>query len=213
MRLVNYLNETGIVPNESFIEDTKKILHNCIPYIKDWQRLSRKFFLWRGSRTYGTSYGIYQPEIMTVRKDRNPRDTNRIWHKTFDEFFYKKFHIKARSECVFCQSDTYGLAEYGQPWIIVPCGNYKMIYSRTVEDLFSDVVDDIGGHWEALREAMNAKDDDAIDHWMEELMKEYEFYSLNNVGKGEIMLYCDKFVVFPHTWEILLNEIMREIKV
>ena len=78
MRLVNYLNE-AIVPNERFAEETRKILHdNCIPYIRDWQKLSKKFFLWRGSRTYGTSYGIYQPEIMTVRKDRNPRDTTKV---------------------------------------------------------------------------------------------------------------------------------------
>lgn len=60
--------------------------------------------------------------------------------KIFDEFFYKKFRWKPRSEGVFTIGDIKSIrGVYGIPYIFVPIGEYKYLWSPDVDDLYEEI--------------------------------------------------------------------------
>ena len=72
-----------------------------------------------------------------VRKDRQPKDTSKAVHGVFDEYFEKHFGLKMRSESIFTTSDISTASEYGQPYMVIPIGDYSYCWSPKVEDLTS----------------------------------------------------------------------------
>jgi len=77
-------------------------------------------------------------EKRNVRTNRQPRVINEESHKLLDKLFLKHYGWKARSEGLFCGSNsvsrTWG--DYGIIYIIFPIGNFKYIWTPNPEDGF-----------------------------------------------------------------------------
>lgn len=130
MRLKNFLNE-DYKNFEDFDEAVDFMEKNCKPFLKAKRNLNPDDFLYRGIR--GVPYDIFMRD---VRKNRQPLSTKREKHLELDKLFYEKFGIKARSQSLFCTSSPSDAKSYGPAWIIFPIGEYKILWSPEVVDLF-----------------------------------------------------------------------------
>ena len=78
----------------------------------------------------------------TVRKDRAPSSTPTKVHEALDEWFEKKFGIRARSKTMFCVGeDGWELAEnFGKTvGAVFPIDNFKYVWSPNVMDLYDTI--------------------------------------------------------------------------
>ena len=119
---------------------------------------------------------------------RKPRDSHIYVHKVADDWFEKKFGVKARSQAIFCTPDIEQAKEYGKPYeVSIPQGlDVKLIFSIDVKD-FIEIERDICD--------VNCKEE--IINWLES-----KSYSMVSNGlklpvdfDGEVMLYCEKYEV------------------
>jgi len=126
MRFKQYLNEAS-PPKEEILALIKK---DCKPFLADWRKLKTDDFLLSGrnDKTFFTK--------KQVRKDRKPLDTLLDMHKIIDDWFYKKFGVKSRSNAVFCSFDIIITSGYGTPYLVFPIGKYKAVSSKNIKDLF-----------------------------------------------------------------------------
>lgn len=135
MRLINYLNEAIDIESRFDL-----IERNCKPFLRDLSRVD-----------YGVLYsGRQSREIFIerdVRKNRKPKDMDLKIHGWVDDWFYKKFGIRARSNSLFCTSEINVALTYGTPYIICPIGKYEIIWSPEIRDLYSMLDDEGAGLW------------------------------------------------------------------
>lgn len=127
--------------------------------------------------------------IFLINK-RKPLHTPERVHTITDSWFYNKFGIYARSECIFCTPDIHEALKYSIPHEggclteVSPVGDYHLILSEKVED-FNLYVDEIGD---------NERD---INKWLEQ----QSYVCINNIEQipdgflGEIMLFCEKYSI------------------
>lgn len=108
-----------------FIEQVKK---DCKPFLAE---KPKHMALYRGMK--GKPTFVYNKQI---RKDRTPSDTIPYIHDLVDEYFYKKFHVKARSQSMFCTGSYSEARGYGFVYSVFPIGNFECIWSPNVEDLY-----------------------------------------------------------------------------
>lgn len=127
-KFYNYINEMDEQKQKKIVSHLKK----CKPFIADW-KISGGELLYSG-RKMMADY-IVKP----VRQNRQPLDTSYKIHDKMDDQFYKKFGIKARSNSIFCTSILYNAEKYGTPYYIFPIGNYEIIWSPWIFDLYSKV--------------------------------------------------------------------------
>lgn len=120
--------------------------------------------------------------ILKTRKDRKPRDSSIELHNEADEYFFKKFGIKFRSQSIFCTGDIQSAKKYGKVAKIKPIGDSQICWSPKCFDLIE-------------------KED---FHWMttEEFILENE-YQIGNLDKAiesgnEIMIHCDRYEIIQH---------------
>jgi hypothetical protein len=85
----------------------------------------------------GTGY------VLETEADRHPRDTRIVLHTMINDFFDEKFGSRLRSEHVaFCYSNFRRAKvpdDYGDTYLIIPIGEYKMCYSPKIVDLFQSL--------------------------------------------------------------------------
>jgi len=74
----------------------------------------------------------------TVRKDRRPKDTNIYFHSFIDDWLYRKFKWKPRSEGVFTYAEEGNTIKYAEN-VFFPIGNYKCVFSPNISDLFAEL--------------------------------------------------------------------------
>jgi len=161
---------------------------NCKPYFDDF------YSIWKGEFFIS---GRKSNEVFTkkkVRKDRKPKDTPMEIHEWIDEWFYKKFGIKARSNSIFCSFNEKISKDYGNPYYIIPIGKYSTIASPTIEDLFDVMENDWG-------------DVNSLDYIKDELEKgNYQKNKNVNNDITEYMLHCNEYYMFS------VDEMTEKIK-
>jgi hypothetical protein len=195
------------VLKESMSDDVvKKIMSDCAPYFDDikepdYYRLYRGVF----PNNAGTEVapGVYENK---VRSDRKPKNSSLFAHNVTDEWFFKKFGIKYRSNALFCVghkmefsllSDSKKLSatySYGKPYVVLPIGEYKCIYSPKIDDLYT-VLDNDGLESQPI-------DDVEAKHFEKDIIKvlndgDYQEDTLQHmIERGnnlEIMIHCQRY--------------------
>ena len=145
---------------EQFSKDLTELFGQCEQYIKNNKQFLKKgIFLYREtSEEPNKTNKSFNYFIKSVRKNRNPRDTSKNYHIKFDNYFFKKFGIKYRSQSVFCQASTKMVGDgYGDfKYIIFPIDDYKMCYSPKIKDLV--VIDpNVGnGQWNLFKKYISS---------------------------------------------------------
>jgi hypothetical protein len=131
MRLLSYINEAD---KEYELEEWWPLIEkNCMPYLKDIKK-SDKPFLTRSMPISKNDNFI----VSDVRKDRRPLDTKLPMHNFLNNLFYSKFKWRPRSEGLFCwlSKNYYSVCNVSHKHLIFPFGNYKLVYSPYISDLF-----------------------------------------------------------------------------
>jgi hypothetical protein len=141
--------------------------------------------------------GIFKVVNPFLSEPRLPRNSDLNVHKVSDDWFYKKFGVKARSQCIFCSTDIAQAKEYcGVQGVLlkvtVPEGlSYSIVYSEDVHD-FIEI--EIG--------IKDVNDDEQIINWLES--KHYKIVSsveeLPKNFHGEIMLYSKVYQCEEYTF-------------
>lgn len=143
MKFLNYINENKYLEIIKLVHSRKKALalekmieileKDCRPFLNEWKRLGINDFLYSGRVDYKTF------TKKTIRKDRQPLNTPEAIHQIIDNWFNKKFGVKARSNSMFCSFDMDMIETYGYEHFVFPIGQYKVISSADVGDLFIDL--------------------------------------------------------------------------
>lgn len=126
MKFYNYLNESNGLNMKAF----EKMVKDCKPFLKELKKSDYEFL-------YSGRKDVYQNfKKKKTRKRRRPKDTPIEIHNILDKSFKENFGVKARSESFFVSNNPYEVGEYGRVHYVFPVGNYKLIYSNKVQDLY-----------------------------------------------------------------------------
>jgi len=125
MRFKKYINE-GVT--ENIIEIIKR---DCKPFLSDWKKLHVTRFLYSGRKD------TIRFEKKSIRKDRIPTDTPLPLHNAIDDWFFKKFGVRSRSNALFATFDHQSAVSYGNVYCIFPIGAYTVISSHKYYDLYN----------------------------------------------------------------------------
>ena len=145
--------------------------------------------------------------IGNVRPDRRPTDTPLPIHEFMDNWFYKKFGVKFRSNAMFVTKSQGSARLYGDVYIVFPIGEFKYCYSSTIDDLYATIANKIesklSSHYAPLtKEKFNdfLSDDDnlkfAIDI-VEKILSDSKYIDsdLEKVSYNpEIMINCKSYL-------------------
>jgi hypothetical protein len=107
------------------------IKKECSQFIKEFD-----YLLFRGVILQSPLFRKYVP-----RTDRRPLDTPKEIHDILDAAFQKKFGWKVRSEGVFTTPSFTLSSVYGDSVIFFPIDGYKYVFSKTVSDVTTYLVD------------------------------------------------------------------------
>jgi hypothetical protein len=139
----------------------------------------------------GTSgnYTDTHPYVSHVRKDRAPKDSSVRFHTIADQWFYKKFGIKHRSQSLFVTSrrltaQTYA-ATPSHVIRVVPISTYRYCWTPLASDLLFAA--------EKMKESPACE----IEEHLESL--EYQDSNLVEAHKAghEVMLHCEQYIAIP----------------
>jgi hypothetical protein len=115
-----------------------QIKRDCKPFLSKADKA-----LWRGINGKSSSLrelsdGIYRG---TARTDRMPRDSNTQIHKIVDDALEKHFGIRGRSQSLFVTTNPNVADSYGKLHLIFPIGQFKILWSPYIYDVFSVLQD------------------------------------------------------------------------
>ncbi|WP_300760232.1 hypothetical protein [Janthinobacterium sp.] len=117
----------------------EQMLDECKPFIRE----SKGNLIYRGiDRPIGdvsvsTPRGDITAYRMVVRLDRRPLNTDNTTHNNFDSWMKEHFGWGGRSQGIFVSGKILTAAFYGKPFIILPRGDFKYIWTPLVSDLFA----------------------------------------------------------------------------
>lgn len=134
MKFYQFLNED----KEKWKQLEKKLIEKCSPFLKDFKKSNTRNLLYIGKKQNINHY-----KRKKTRKNRDPLDTPEKIHEYFDKELYKRYGIKGRSECVFATADESEVQSYGNSYIILPTGKYKILWSPKIKDLWSKIEDEL----------------------------------------------------------------------
>lgn len=188
--------------NESANEVLELIKRDCAPFLEESKKAG---FLYRGIQPDGEDLHVNDSDgkklvyiQKRVRQDRVPRDMPKPAHHALDDWFDKKFGIKARSQCVFAYGgELYPrgtIKEYGDAHIIFPIGEMQYVWSPEIEDLFVSMeADEITSREDVIR---------LVDE------SGYKSTGLDEAMKfgNEIMIKCNKYYAFPAEYKAELKK-------
>lgn len=124
-----------------------KVEKSCAPFLKELRRCSKENLLLRG---IGGKYSDKILHVKTLKGTRTPKDMDHRLSEYIDDLFFKKFHLRPRSEGFFGAGGFSTVKSYGYVHIIFPVGQYEYLWSPDVRDLYSDFQDDATSNWELL---------------------------------------------------------------
>jgi len=130
MRLTTFINESSDYDHAEIID---ALLRTCMPYLKD-----RKFDQhYPEHQLYsGRNRGDEVFFVDTIRSNREPKDTPQWMHRDLDNRFFQKFGVRARSNALFTTGSYSQASSYGDIYIIFPKGQYTVIWSDDIQDLY-----------------------------------------------------------------------------
>jgi hypothetical protein len=149
----------------------------------------------------GSDKSIRDYKIITPRKNRKPLDTPIEIHRELDKLFHKKFGWYVRSEGVFTTGSRASASEYGQPYIILPIGKFKYVWSPYIRDLHSKLVNTgvIYARGGVSKVIMEKEEYTPI---LEELINKYkdkDFDTAIHIG-NEISIKCDEYYMINENY-------------
>jgi hypothetical protein len=146
MRLGKYITETSSLEIENGPYIWGILTTECRPFLREYKKtgFAGKKWIYRGSdKTIPSkNRGI---KAFIPRTNRRPKDMDTGLHNIFDEAFNSMFGWYARSEGVFTTSNKSVAGNYGKPYIFVPEGRYRYVWSDDVDDLYGRA-DDLNLH-------------------------------------------------------------------
>lgn len=111
------------------------LIEECQPFLDEFKSIynsGTKLPLRRGM--------VFQPDDhitkIKVNKERTPTNTNMRVHHASDQWFKERFGVKARSQSFFCTASKKASRDYGFPFLVFPVGQFEVIWSRKVDDLY-----------------------------------------------------------------------------
>ena len=185
------------------LEEAVKIFHDeCKPFQKEigFNGIFDFKPLKRGMKN--------KPSILidNVRSDRRPMSTPLPIHEFMDNWFYKKFGVKFRSNAMFV-TKSQSARLYGDVYIVFPIGEFKYCYSSTIDDLYATIANKIesklSSHYAPLtKEKFNdfLSDDDNLKFALdivEKILTESKYVDndLKYVSYNpEIMINCKSYL-------------------
>jgi hypothetical protein len=119
------------------------IKNDCGPFLKHFGDRSYLLRGFKGAPRATKKYPLFKDFAykIPVRKDRKPLDTDPDLADAIDNFLEKKFGVRPRSEGLFC-TGAEGISQaegYGDAYLIFPIGDFKIIYSKQVADLYTAI--------------------------------------------------------------------------
>jgi len=206
MKFNDYLNEEKI---DTIIKEIKT---NCQPFLKDWRSLNIDTFPYSG-RIKKVDFGI-----KNIRKDRKSKDMPIELHQLLDNWFYKKFGVRARSNSIFVSFDLNEVSFYGMPHLIFPIGNYTAISSSYIRDLYNEMSILYKQHTNynynlIFKEDYGILEDKGVFEkkvieWLEK--SKYE-KKLKKQKGNEIMIVTDKCFLVSTKYKVKLLEELKEM--
>lgn len=185
------------------------LIEECSQYLDEFKTIynsGTKLPLRRGMTVQPTDHITK----IKVNKNRQPSNTHPRIHQACDDWFYKEFGIRARSQTTFCTSSKIITMDYGFSFLVFPAKDFQIIWSRKVRDLFMflterKVVEEITGKEFNRNDSLNMIDD------KNEITDKALFEGVNNIldqcdyvmgnldqalaSKNEIMVYCDHYYI------------------
>ncbi len=187
MKLNSYLIESNKSDEEKFEDFVLSVKRDCKPWLNAVSKCERKTLV----RGYHPKNDI---ELITTRKDRRPRDTDKPLHKSVNKEFKKTFGWKVRSEGVF----TFGgkiVGGYGiSSGIVFPVGKFEFVWSKEIEDFFMFTSQKIGQY--KPPGVKNSKEEQEYrEKWSRNVVKKYSDKDLCKAlnSTSEIVIKCDKY--------------------
>jgi len=193
MRLKQYITE-GIREQdiEKLQEGMELVYTHCMPYINDLIKGGFNYLRKDDQLLYSGRNSDSLIINKKVRTDRKPSDMKVDLHKLYDDLFYKRFKVHARSNAIFCTGVMMVAAGYGNTvYAIFPVGKYQVIWSDDIYDLYNDYsVSNIIKKYKDLsdEEFLKEMDDKVISSYHKgDVMKAIR-------SKNEIMLTCKSYI-------------------
>lgn len=91
----------------------------------------------------GTKKSFNKPlNKKTIRKNRKPKDSSRVFHQMVDSYFEEQFHFPARSQGIAVSGPSGDATDYGQTYVIFPIGTFSWVYSQKTKPIVADVYQD-----------------------------------------------------------------------
>lgn len=112
---------------EELISYLNEIKKDCQPFLNEWGNVP----LIRGVKTVPDSF--VKKEVRLA--DRRPKDTPRRLHNKFNKALTELTGLPYRNG-MFASGRSDVAADYGNPYIVFPMGNFKYIWSGLISDLY-----------------------------------------------------------------------------
>jgi hypothetical protein len=205
MRLKQYLNE-GFTPTDKQLKESighldgkigTKIKSQCKPFLSQIKSLNLPG-IFRGHRHLN-----HLISVKKVRKDRRSLDTDQMDSDAIDDWFENKFGWRPRAQALMTSGRPGQAGGYGDLFLVIPVGNFKILWSRTVDDLY--VKQDTMKHSYNLLTWNQMGDEDspaniARRKGLDQLLG-YDYEETDKLSKqmifgvsaGELMVKCDKY--------------------
>jgi len=124
-----------------------------------------------------------------------------------DDWFYKKFGIRARSNTVFVTKSFDVASKYGDPFLIFPVGKYTILSSSKIKDLFETL--------ESLFKKFNGKnlsyfddldfdDQQKFKSFVIEKLESYNFVKGLQKHNNEQMINCKEYYLVTDKYRIII---------
>jgi len=190
MKFKHYLDEQ--IKDFSYIFNL--IDKDCKPFLKELKGTNK--LLWRGSQSVPEEI-----ERKRVRKDRKPRLLPWEIHKFLSDESKKFFGWDIRREGLFAVNNVFYARRWGEPVIIFPIGQFKYVWIKNVDVLYS-----LYGKFEYGNiEEKNKK------RILDILKKDYKAHNLRNYIKsttnGECIINCNEYYMVNKNYE---HDLIRE---
>lgn len=226
MRFKEFLTETEHYPSIERDDWINSVKTECSEFLEiNKAALLQGRYLYRGIADEIPLYFSGTP-----RKDRRPLDTNKNLHKALDEYFFKKFGFRYRSNGLFaCR--TYGIAsQYSGTThnvsMIFPTNGYTMCSSNEIGDMFKDLkpyrlsqkdFDEIGKTSEEIINYIKRIENGTETDFklFNEMMDSFKYFENKTLEKHrwtpEIMVQCDKFYGYPFIGDGMAKSIIKDV--
>ena len=132
MRIVDlYENEVDVY---DVIFNTKFFKVNVEPIAKNPNDgFENSHVLYHGSK----SLKDQDYRVLPLLKRTGPRDSSTIVHNAINDASEKRFGVPVRN-LMFASNNSMATREYGSTYVVIPVGQYRLFYSKIVEDLYSE---------------------------------------------------------------------------